>query len=195
MGAPRYSFFSVCIILSLLTVNRLSGYNWGSHDGLVQNAPWKISRHAVLAPRPCRTPRCHRCRPRRRFSGLPSTAKRTSNKYRCVTSIHSPPSPSSSSKISNTGLVGDASTNEITAEPKKEKEKAEFEARLKGAEIAHAQEQAFLSHTPPNYPASDSVPAADSQSTDQTTPPATADSKGKSSWKRWFGGSGDSNKS
>lgn len=102
--------------------------------------------------------------------------------------LTSPPS-SSSSKLSNTGLVGDVSMNEANAEQKKEKEKAEFEARLKGAEIAHAQEQAFLSHTPPDFP------AADTQSTEQTTPPPTGDSKSKSSWKRWFGGSGDSSKS
>ncbi|EKM75929.1 hypothetical protein AGABI1DRAFT_131827 [Agaricus bisporus var. burnettii JB137-S8] len=102
--------------------------------------------------------------------------------------------------VTDSGLVGAESSTVANTEPlrgeKREKEKAEFEARLKDAEVAHAQEQAFLSHTPPSSLAAASAPTADKQQNmEQTTSPASGDSKGKSSWRRWLWGSGDSNKS
>ncbi|KAF7762289.1 hypothetical protein Agabi119p4_8882 [Agaricus bisporus var. burnettii] len=75
-----------------------------------------------------------------------------------------------------------ANTEPLRGE-KREKEKAEFEARLKDAEVAHAQEQAFLSHTPPSSLAAASAPTADKQQNmEQTTSPASGDSKGKTSF-------------
>lgn len=91
---------------------------------------------------------------------------------------------------------------ELLREQKKEREKAEFEERLRGAERAHAEEQAIVARGSAKAKSSGIAASIDEPSTMQKTAASTdvvSSAKSGSSWTRWLGwgsskGSDESNK-
>lgn len=108
--------------------------------------------------------------------------------------------------LSDTTPADGAPRNEVATEllreQKKEREKAEFEERLRGAERAHAEEQAIVARGSAKAKSSEIAASIDEPSTMQKTAASTdvvSSAKSGSSWTRWLGwgsskGSDESNK-
>ena len=88
------------------------------------------------------------------------------------------------------GVPRNETVTELLREQKKEKGKIEFEERLKGAELAHAEEQAIAARGSATAKGSGTPASMDKPSTIQE-PAAPTDvvssTKSRSSWTRWFG--------
>jgi len=88
------------------------------------------------------------------------------------------------------GVPRNEAVTELLREQKKERGKVEFEERLKGAELAHAEEQAIAARGSATAKGSGTPASIAKPSTIQETVVSTdvvSSTKPRSSWTRWFG--------
>jgi len=140
-----------------------------------------------LASCACRASGLNASRPRSGFNGYSSIKKITDRRQWCFF-IFSFFFPSYASLAE--GVPRNEAVVELLREQKKERGKIEFEERLKGAELAHAEEQAIAARGSATAKGSETPASRNKPGTIQETAASTdvvSSTKSRSLWTRWFG--------
>jgi len=85
------------------------------------------------------------------------------------------------------GVPRNEAVAELLREQKKERGKVEFEERLKGAELAHAEEQAIAARGSATAQGSGTPASIDKPGTLPASTDVNSSTKSRSLWTRWFG--------